>query len=1372
MSVTANWLAAAKKCPTEPIVVVEIEKGTADAVYKRSESDWNASTSQVECEVFARGDGTGGIRPKLYTYAYNSPGITWENGPAWATYKSPVLNTPVIGYFESLRGNLKTIFLSGMGVSLYFYSPATVQGLQVPITEQATTFQTTTTVTYPIGHGMTSGTALGTAPIPAGTSIAAGEISYSGTHKVGFAPFTAEVLTLAGVSGGGASVADIVTGPLSDADFRLTYRSAQATFTTAVFDMGSTPTGSVAVNLLASTPGGSTVTINAWSSPDNTTWTNRGAVADGGLIVAARYYKFDVTLTCSVDSPGNLKVPELYEIRLVPGSSTYEYYSTSTAVAVPGFTVHPHLKSVSGISSKIGLKDKPTVGDLSLTFNWLKEGSAMAVGSQRKRSIRAYVGFAGLAWADYAPYFTGVWDSVTVNGSKREITLKVRDIWKLFKRKIPNVQFSEGKATTEDYEVNTHIIDAIQDVAEKTLVPARFVDDSAFTALKAAQYATGNWSVYRRFEQQETSDDLMNELAVSAGLFLVPGHDGKLRPVHYDSTVAGAPAATLDAGRYTFSEVKTDFGETCTQVRVYYGLIAGKSGGSVEDFGNVDLFPNRDAEVDRDERVPLEWKDKWGLSAGDSAKTGTAITKLADRLMSWYCPTTTVSGKPVAVAAYQVTVSGLPLWYFDLTPGQVVAVDNLRLPAPIDQWGGFSSGAKMMIMAKRVDAKNWTISLDLRQVGTVTYRTATTWATYTQDTPPVVLPAAGIGGLIGPENSNDTVSITGEQVFKYLAGASVPVNTSIVLTATLTGSLTTYDWEYWTGAAWANLSGTQNAATYALAHDNAAWGSATALRVRCLSGAVWDEIGIVKIYDGSPVTVILTNEAHTLPTTTAGVVTYTGSGTSIQVFKGTTELNSVTGTPGAGQFAVSAAVTTGTITIGAQTVTGNPAVFADHSAMATDKATITYTINVENTLTMSKVQSLAKSWQGSTGAAGSTGPQGPAGANGADGAPGPGLYRGTTPPGSPVAYQLWFNTSTADGTYYANTQYQYVGGTWVPTSPRGTKIDANGIYTGTLTATQVNAVAIDAASITTGTITGRTIRTAAAGERVTLHDTGSSASLWYYDSTGTARVKIGSTTDATAYMTIYDTAGTNKLAAEFYVSGTSAGLAVRNARGGTPPSLTGLVDCAIIASAYAGSGVHGKSSSTSLTYAGVYGDSSAACPGVRGNNSSSGAGVYGTSTSGNCIHGYSTSTNTAIRGENTSGGYGVHGSSSTSSGVRGTSSSGYGVEGVTTTTVAVRGYSGSLYGVEGVTDSSSYPGVRGSGNGTTGGIGVEGYSANGYGVVCGYSGSGRGPLRIQPSASTSAPTHSADVGTLFVTSAGVLYINTSGSTTWAKVGAQ
>lgn len=69
-------------------------------------------------------------------------------------------------------------------------------------------------------------------------------------------------------------------------------------------------------------------------------------------------------------------------------------------------------------------------------------------------------------------------------------------------------------------------------------------------------------------------------------------------------------------------------------------------------------------------------------------------------------------------------------------------------------------------------------------------------------------------------------------------------------------------------------------------------------------------------------------------------------------------------------------------------------------------------------------------------------------------------------------------------------------------------------------------------------------------------------------------------------------------------------------------------------------------------------------------------------------------------------------------------------------------------------------------------IANNGTAVTGVGVTGGDFNGTTSPVIIRPSGVTSAPTHSANLGTLWVTSDGVLYINTSGSTTWQKVGAQ
>jgi hypothetical protein len=120
------------------------------------------------------------------------------------------------------------------------------------------------------------------------------------------------------------------------------------------------------------------------------------------------------------------------------------------------------------------------------------------------------------------------------------------------------------------------------------------------------------------------------------------------------------------------------------------------------------------------------------------------------------------------------------------------------------------------------------------------------------------------------------------------------------------------------------------------------------LRVRCLSGAKFDEITIVKLYDGTVgsngingstgatgstgasgsdgYTIILTNESH-LPVN-GGVVNYQGSGTGVKVYKGTTKLVGTLETATLGQYSITLL---GTLTIGTASISNNDIIYGDHS---------------------------------------------------------------------------------------------------------------------------------------------------------------------------------------------------------------------------------------------------------------------------------------------------------------------------------------------------------------------------------------------------------------------------------------------------------
>ena len=144
-----------------------------------------------------------------------------------------------------------------------------------------------------------------------------------------------------------------------------------------------------------------------------------------------------------------------------------------------------------------------------------------------------------------------------------------------------------------------------------------------------------------------------------------------------------------------------------------------------------------------------------------------------------------------------------------------------------------------------------------------------------------------------------------------------------------------------------------------------------------------DTVGLYGIKSGSNAyTVIITNAAHTLPTTIGGVVTYTGAGTDILVFRGSTALtHKDSGTAGAGEFKVSVNsdtnidVATGTgnfaaktgVSTGTRTTTNDTRRYGVPSGMNATNAEIEYAISCEGIQTVIKSQTFAKSQQGATG---------------------------------------------------------------------------------------------------------------------------------------------------------------------------------------------------------------------------------------------------------------------------------------------------------------------------------------------------------------------------------------------------------------------
>lgn len=234
--------------------------------------------------------------------------------------------------------------------------------------------------------------------------------------------------------------------------------------------------------------------------------------------------------------------------------------------------------------------------------------------------------------------------------------------------------------------------------------------------------------------------------------------------------------------------------------------------------------------------------------------------------------------------------------------------------------------------------------------------------------------------------------------------------------------------------------------------------------------------------DGLPaITPVLSNASHTVPASTAGVVSsYTGSGTTIQIYEGATLLQYNT-TLANGVFTIGTPVVSpaSSITVGARSGSGTTTATVDvHASMTQDVVTITYPITVRRAtgqdVTFNLVQTITKSKTGATGTTGSQGPRGSVT-----------VYLSgytTWDAATETDVNSYFTTNyggkvlndvvTVYGTGFSQTRF-WNNSAWVQVT---VAIDGNLLVSGTVGASAISVTSLAAVSATLGNVSAGSIR--------------------------------------------------------------------------------------------------------------------------------------------------------------------------------------------------------------------------------------------------------------------------------------------------------
>ena len=414
-------------------------------------------------------------------------------------------------------------------------------------------------------------------------------------------------------------------------------------------------------------------------------FTSGGSIVDGDSLIASKFYKITADFATTTGGRGKIREFQLEEgLFRFFGSHIDEPFSGVSPQLVPN--------SVSGFTQKINIgKGLSTTGQASVKMFWVDETSDLiASGYLKGQDVSIFSGFKGLSTEAYEPVIVGTWFDHSLDEVAGEITVKVQDAVKQFeKRKIPE---EDSNPTTGEIDTSSTVND-ITFSAESLVTAQKRIFDAIglrgryispdFDTLEAGDYAATKYKVSRVLHKPSDSNKLLDELAQTGSMFLIPLGNGQIKPKPFD--INQEHTAELDADFIDFVNLKGNLDKFFTRFNSYYNP---KTTLTADPTDDRDDFDNGVALLDSN--AELRWFPEKGIKDHfDKWKVGrtspsTALTSPPQALIDKNNLDNALLTEPL----YTVTAKDMGPRFADIEAADVVQVNNLELPVVNNAWIG------------------------------------------------------------------------------------------------------------------------------------------------------------------------------------------------------------------------------------------------------------------------------------------------------------------------------------------------------------------------------------------------------------------------------------------------------------------------------------------------------------------------------------------------------------------------------------------------------------------------------------------------------------------------------------------------------------